>query len=171
MFTALATMAYETIIIKFPKKEYWVKAYYKKTGNEALLQYVPNGQARNNWTRAIIIHSYNHSLYPVNVFLNNNLVRFQQANPTAKYKTIRLTANDAIAMRCTDNYQNRKAQCEFFRVTRGAEGLVTIHYMNKNIQDFMDNYNEWYNIIKKARLYNSYYRDERILDKSEYFEL
>ena len=60
---------------------------------------------------------------------------------------------------------------EFFRVTRGYEGIVTIHYMNKDKDDFMENYNQWYNIIKRAKLYNSYYRDERMLDKAEYFEL
>lgn len=64
-----------------------------------------------------------------------------------------------------------QGQCEFFRVTRGYEGIVTIHYMNKNKEDFMENYNQWYNIIKRAKLYNSYYRDERMLDKAEYFEL
>ena len=40
-----------------------------------------------------------------------------------------------------------------------------------NKDDFMENYNQWYNIIKRAKLYNSYYRDERMLDKAEYFEL
>ena len=58
IFSALSVFAYETIIIKFPDKELWVKGYYKKIGNEALLQYVPNGQSSNNWTRSIVIHSY-----------------------------------------------------------------------------------------------------------------
>lgn len=167
----LSVFAYETIIIKFPDKELWVKAYYKKAGNEAILQYVPNGQKSNDWTRSIVVHSYKHSTYPINVFLANNTARLLKTNPTSRYKTLRLTNDDAIIGRCTDNYGKIEAQCEFFRVTRGYEGIVTIHYMNKDKDDFMYNYSQWYNIIKKARLYNSYYRDERTFDKAEYFEL
>ena len=171
LLVTLSAMAYETIIIKFPDKELWVKAYYKKIGTEAILQYVPNGQSSNNWTRTIVVHSYNGSTYPINIFLSNNLARMRKINPTGSYKTLRLTPNDAIAGRCTEAYGKVEAQCEFLRVTRGYEGIVTIHYMNKNKDDFMENYSQWYNIIKKARLYNSYYRDERTLDKAEYFEL
>lgn len=167
----IPALAYETIIIKFPDKELWLKGYYKKVGNEAILQYVPKGQSSNDWRRSIVIHSYKHSTYPINVFLNNSSARLLRINPTAPYKTLRLTPNDAIIGRCTHSYKNIEAQCEFLRVTRGYEGIVTIHYMNKDKEDFMMNYNQWYNIIKRAKLYNSYYRDERILDKAEYFEL
>lgn len=171
LLTALTALAYETIIIKFPDKELWVKAYYKKVNNEAILQYVPNGQSSNNWNRTVVVHSYKNSNYPINIFLNNNMARMKKINPTAQYKTLRLTAYDAIAGRCTDDYGNVKGQCEFLRATKGYEGIVTIHYMNKDKENFMDEYSKWYNIIKKARLYNSYYRDERMLDKAEYFEL
>ncbi len=171
LLSTLCVFAYETIIIKFPNKELWVKAYYKKIGNEALLQYVPRGQARDNWSRAIVIHSYKYSNYPINVFLSNTTDKMQKINPTSPYKTLRLTENDAIVGRCTTNYNKVQGQCEFLRVTKGYEGIVTIHYMNKNKDDFMYHYNQWYDIIKKAKLYNSYYRDERTLDKAEYFEL
>lgn len=171
LLSTLCVFAYETIIIKFPNKELWVKAYYKKIGNEALLQYVPRGQARDNWSRAIVIHSYKYSNYPINVFLSNTTDKMQKINPTSPYKTLRLTENDAIVGRCTTNYNKVQGQCEFLRVTKGYEGIVTIHYMNKNKNDFMYHYNQWYDIIKKAKLYNSYYRDERTLDKAEYFEL
>lgn len=171
LFSALSVFAYETIIIKFPEKELWVKAYYKKIGNEAILQYVPSGQRSNDWVRSIVVHSYKNSGYPIRNFMTNNMAKLTKANPTASYKILRMTDNDSIVGRCTNDYKNIKAQCEFFRVTKGYEGIVTIHYMNKNKTDFMDNYNQWYNIIKRAKLYNSYYRDERTLDKAEYFEL
>ena len=171
LFSTLCVFAYETIIIKFPSKELWVKAYYKKIGNEAILQYVPSGQARDNWTRAVVVHSYKYSNYPISVFLSNTSARMQKINPTAPYKTLRLTENDAIIGRCTKDYNKTQGQCEFLRVTKGYEGTVTIHYMNKNKDDFMYHYNQWYDIIKQAKLYNSYYRDERTLDKAEYFEL
>ena len=143
LLSTLMVFAYETIIIKFPDRENWVKAYYKKVGLEAILQYVPAGQGSNNWTKSVVVHSYNQSTFPISVFLTNSTAKLLKT----------------------------KAQCEFFRVTRGYEGIVTIHYMNKNKEDFMENYNQWYNIIKRAKLYNSYYRDERMLDKAEYFEL
>lgn len=171
LFTALSVLAYETIIIKYPPGELWVKAYYKKRGNEAILQYVPNGQSTNNWERTIVVHSYNESGYPVNVFMNNNLAMMKKTNPTGNYKTLRSTANDAIAGRCTNDYKNISAQCEFFRVTRAHNMVVSVHYINKNKEDFMRNYDEWYNIIKRAKFLNSYYRNERTLNKSEYFEI
>ena len=171
LFTTLSVLAYETIIIKFPDKELWVKGYYRKTPAEAILMYVPNGEYKDNWNRSIVIHSYKESFYPINVFLSNNIARLKKINPNGNYKTLRITQDDAIIGRCTEDYKNVKGQCEFFRVTRGYEGTVTIHYMNKDKDNFMAHYNEWYNIIKKAKLYNSYYRDERTFDKAEYFEL
>ena len=171
MLSTLSVFAYETIIIKFPDKELWIKSYYRKVGNEAILQYVPSGQHKDDWSRTIVVHSYKNSNYPINVFISNNTAKMMKINPTGKYKTLRLTQDDAIVGRCTENYGKIQAQCEFLRVTRGYEGMVTIHYMNKNKSDFMANYNRWYDIIKKAKLYNSYYRDERIMDKGEYFEL
>ena len=170
LFVILPVFAYETIIIKFPERQNWVKAYYKKSGSEAILQYVPNGQTSNDWRQSIVVHSYQNKL-PVNIMISTNAARLMKVNPTAQFKTLRMTPNDAIIGRCTENYKNIEAQCEFFRATVGYETNVTIHYMNKNKDDFMNNYHQWYNIVKRAKLYNSYYRDERTLDKSEYFEL
>ncbi len=170
-FLTLSVFAYETVIVHFPDKELWIKGYYKKTPTEAILQYVPGGQSSNNWTRTVVIHSYKGSQYPINVFLSNTTARMLKINPTASYKTLFLRPDNAIVGRCTNNYGKIQSQCEFLRVTRSYEGTITIHYMNKNKQEFMNEYNKWYKIIKDARLYNSYYRDERILDKAEYFEL
>lgn len=68
LLSTLMVFAYETIIIKFPDKELWVKAYYKKVGLEAILQYVPAGQGSNNWTKSVVVHSYNQSTFPISVF-------------------------------------------------------------------------------------------------------
>jgi hypothetical protein len=171
LITTLAVFAYETVIINYPSGELWVKAYYKKVGLEAILQYVPKGQSHNDWTRSIIIHSYNESGYPVKVFITNDLARMQKTNPTGNYKYLKFADNDAIAGRCTTDYKSVKAQCEFYRVTRAHGGIITMHYINRNKDDFMANYQQWYEIIKRAKYYNTYYRDERTLDKSEYFEL
>lgn len=171
LLTTLSVFAYETIIIKYPAGELWVKAYYKKVGNEAILQYVPKGQSHEDWKRSIIVHSYNESAMPVRSFIATDLARMMKTNPTAGYKYLKLTDNDSMAGRCTQDYKGVKAQCEFYRVTRAHGGVISLHYINRDKDDFMKNYNQWFDIIKRAKYYNSYYRDERTFDKSEYFEL
>lgn len=171
LFLIPTVIAYETVIIKYPPGELWVKAYYKKIGNEAILQYVPNGQTSKEWNRTIIVHSYFDSSYPINIFISNELMRMKKTNPTGNYRYLKYTPVDSMAFRCTENYKDIKAQCEFYRVTNAHKGIISLHYINRDKEDFMDNYREWYNIIKKAKYYNSYYRDERTFDKSEYFEL
>ena len=171
LVTTLVAFAYETIIIKYPPGELWVKAYYKKVGLEAILQYVPKGQTHENWKRTIIVHSYNESGFPVSTFISNDLARMMRTNPTANYTYLRMTDYDSIAGRCTNDYKNIKGQCEFYRTSRAHGGIITLHYITRDKADVMANYKEWYEIIKKAKYYNSYYRDERTFDKSEYFEL
>lgn len=171
LLSSLCVFAYETIIIKYPDGERWEKAYYKKAGNEAILQYTPYGETSNNWIRSIVIHSYNNSGYPVRVFSNNSLQKMRKVNPTASYKTLRMGANDAVFTRCTEDYKNVKGQCEFYRVTKAHDNIVTIHYMNKNKENFKDNYTIWLEIIRTAKFLNTYYRNDRTLNKSEYFEL
>lgn len=171
LFSALAVFAYETVIIKFPDKEVWDKVYYKKQGLEAILQYVPRGQTQKNWNRAIIVHAYDQISYPVTVFMANNIAMMAKNNPTAPYKYLRLNDHDSIAGRCTKNYKGIHSQCEFFRATRAHGGIISIHYINKDKDDFMRNYQLWYNVISKAKFMNSYWRNDRILNKSEFFEL
>lgn len=167
----LSAIAYETIIIKYPDGQIWEKVYYKRFGNEVILHYAPKGQTHHNWIRSIVVHAYNDSTFPVNVFTFNNLAKLTQKNPTGSYKYLKLTENDIIAGRCTKDYKGIHSQCEIYRVTRAYKGIVTIHYINKNKDDFWKTYDEWYKIIKEARFLNSYYRNERTLNKSEYFEL
>ncbi len=166
-----SVFAYETAIIRFPDGERWDPAFYKKNGNEAILQYVPLGQTNDNWVRSIVLHSYNHNEYPVDQFVSTNLARMQKANPTAKYKTLKLSKNDAMFTRCTDDYQKVQGQCEFYRATQAHGGIITIHYMNKNKADFKDNYTLWFEIVKQIKFLNSYYRGERTFNKSDFFEL
>jgi hypothetical protein len=95
----------------------------------------------------------------------------RKANPTAPYKTLKMGINDAMFTRCTDNYKNIKGQCEFYRVTKAHDNIISIHYMNKNKENFKINYTVWLEIIRTAKFLNTYYRNDRTLNKSEYFEL
>ena len=171
LFSSLMVFAYETVIIKYPAEEMWQKAYYKKIGDEAILQYVPKGQSKENWKRTIVAHSYYQSGYPIRVFIANELLKMMKMNPTAQYKYLKLTDIDVIAGRCTNDFKNIPAQCEFFRATRAHSGIITLHYINRDKEDFMENYHQWYDIIKKAKYMNSYYRGDRIFNKAEFFEL
>ena len=171
LLTSISVLAYETVIIKYPDGEIWEKVYYKKVGDEAILQYVPKNQTFKNWNRTIIIHSYYESTWPVNVFIANELLRMTRNNPTANYKYVKLSPEDSIAGRCTKDYHGIKSQCEFYRVTRAHNGLISIHYINRDKEDFFKNYNQWYEIIKKAKFLNTYWRNERTLNKPQYFEL
>lgn len=171
LLSTINVLAYETIIIKYPEGEIWEKAYYKKSGDEAILQYVPKNQTAQNWNRSIIIHSYYKSAWPTNVFMANELLKMSKNNPTGKYKYLKLSPNDSIAGRCTEDYKGIKSQCEFYRVVNAHEGIISVHYINRDREDFFKNYKQWYEIIKKAKFLNTYWRNERTLNKSEYFEL
>ena len=170
-FSIIAVSAYETIIFHFPDGELWESAFYKKRGNEAILQYVPGGQTSNNWVRTIVVHSYNESDAPATYFAQNEMRKMLKINPTAKYKTIKASENDAIFTRCTDKYNELPEHCEFLRITKAHGGIVTVQYMNRNKKDFENNYTLWLEVIRGARLMNSPYRTERTFDKSMYFEL
>ena len=171
LLTTLGVCAYETIIFHFPDGELWESAYYRKIGNQAILQYVPGGQTSEIWTRSIVVHSYNEMDYPASYFASTEMRKMLKLNPTGKYQTIKARENDAIYTRCTEDYKNIPAQCEFLRITKAHGGTVSIQYMNRNKKDFENNYTLWLEVIRNARLMNSYYRGERTFDKALYFEL
>lgn len=169
--TALAVSAYETIIFHFPDGERWEGAFYRKRGYEAIVQYVPAGQTTSNWKRAVVVHSYNENESPAPYFAQTEIRKMYKINPKGKYQTIKSRENDAIFTRCTEDNNNVQAHCEFLRITRAHGGIVTIQYMNRNKTDFENNYTLWLEVIRGARLMNSYWRDERTFDKSLYYEL
>ena len=169
--STLSCIAYETIIFHFPDGELWESAFYRKRGSEAILQYVPGGQTSENWTRTIVVHSYNDNDYAVSYFAQKEMLKMRRINPTGKYVTIKARENDAIYTRCTDDYKDIKGHCEFLRITHAHGGIVTMQYMNRDKKDFKNNYTLWLQVIRDARLMNSYWRNERTFNKSIYFEL
>ncbi len=170
-FLSLAAIAYETIIIDFPKKTKWDVAFYRNIGTEAILQYVPSGESYSKWTQTVIVHSYKDYTYPANQLSDMLTAQLQRQNPTGRYNYLRYTGVDAIAVRTTNNYNKILGQSEIFRTTKAAEGLMTIQYIDKNKTRFKENYNMWLKIIRDARTYNSYWRDNRVLNKGESYEL
>lgn len=170
-FIQLFSFAYETIIIDFPKGTKWNVAYYQNIGTEAILQYVPDGQTYKNWKQTVIVHSYKDSTFFAHQLSDRVVAQLQKQNPTGTYKYFKYSSVDAIAIRSTKNYNGVLAQGEIFRTTKAAEGLMTIQYIDRNKEHFKQNYAMWLKIIRDARTYNSYWRDDRVLNKGENYEL
>lgn len=176
-FLTQRALAYQTVLVDFPENQGWHAVYYGTQDNEAILQYVPVGQSYENWTKTVIFHSYKNADGSEN--LSNNAARFmdkttsqmEHQNSSQLYKYTKYNDMDSIAVRCVQKNAYIPTQCEIYRVSNSFEGLITMHYINKNIPDYKNTYDLWYEIIKDIRIYYSYYREDRILDKATSFEL
>lgn len=167
----VCAFAYETVIIKYPDGELWEAVYYKQTYNEGIAQYVVKGDTSKHWSKTVIIHSYNNYINTARTLIGSVIELNQRQNPTSRYTFVKNTSNDAIAVRCTNYYKNLVPQCEILRAAKGHKGIITIHYINKNISEYRDTYDDWYERIKKAIFYESYFRNDRILNKALYLEI
>lgn len=170
-FIQLVSAAYETIIIDFPKGEKWNVVFYKKIGAEAILQYVPEGQTYNKWKQTIIVHSYKDNNSSPAQLSNIVTAQLQVQNPTGRYKYLKYGDFDSIAVRGTADYKGIAAQGEILRTTKAAEGLMTIQYIDRDREHFKQQFNKWLKIVRDARTYNSYWRDNYVLNKEECYEL
>lgn len=171
LFAANFVLAYQTVLIDFPENQGWHEVYYQKQGSEAILQYVPGGQNETNWTRTLVFHSYPNSIYNSAGFMDRSTAQMESANSTGLYHYTKYSSLDSIAVRCVEKNALVPRQCEIYRVSNSFEGLISMHYINKNVQDFKHNYDTWYQIVKNIRIYQSYYRDDRVMDKATSFEL
>lgn len=169
--TSLTAFAYETVILKYPDVELWEPVFYRKNYMEGIAQYVPKGQTPKDWTKAVIIHSYNEYYGTASGLLDVVTAQNIKQNPTGQYKTLKRDVNDSIVGRCTKSYKNLLPQCEILRSARGHKGVITIHYINKNIPEFRYTYDDWYDRVKKASFYESFFRNDRVLNKSLHLEL
>ena len=168
-------IAYETVIIDFPQNKKWEAAYYATQGHEAILQYTPVGQNANQWTETLIFHSYKDlgatKTDSAAIFMDRTTMQLEARNTSQMYNYLKYTEMDSMATRCIVKNEYIPTQCEFYRVSKSFEGLISMHYINKNTQDFKNNYNLWYNIVKNIKIYRSYYREDRIMDKSSSYEI
>ena len=171
LFFALSAFAYETVLVDFPTDEGWHGVYYRTIRNEAILQYVPRGETAENWTRTLVFHSYKNVSNNASGFLGRTTMQMEAQNASQLYKYIKRSEVDSIATRCIEKNALIPAQCEIYRVSKSFEGLISMHYINKNISDFKNTYDLWYKIVKNIRIYQSYYRLDRIMDKATSFEL
>lgn len=171
IFVPVFALAYQTVLINFPDDEGWHAIFYQKQGHEAILQYVPAGQNDSHWTKTLIIHSYKRSQDSAAKFMDKSTTQMESKNPSQLYKYLKYTPMDSIARRCVKKNALIPSQCEIYRVSKSFEGLITMHYINKNKQDYADTYDDWFDIVRNIDIYNSYFREDRILDKASSFEL
>lgn len=173
IFFATAAIAYQTVLIDFPENQGWHSVYYNSNSGESILQYVPAGQTSENWMRTLVFHSYKNLDWTDSsaAFMDRTTMQMESKNSTQLYKYTKYSEMDSISTRCITKNQFMPTQCEIYRVSKSFEGLISMHYINKNVQDFKANYDSWYEIVQDISIYNSYYRDDRIMDKATSFEL
>ncbi len=172
-FLAPMALAYETVLVDFPPNQGWHADYYETQGGESILQYVPIGQSADNWTKSVVFHSYKNLTWTDSAaaFMDRTTSEMELKNSSQRYRYTKYNFADSIAVRCVEKNAQIPRQCEIYRVSKSYQGLISMHYINKNITDYKNTYDMWYQIIKDVRIYYSYYRQDRILDKATSFEL
>lgn len=168
-FMQNTTQAYETVLVEFPNAG-WHKVFYQKRDHQVIGQYLPSGQSRDNYIESMVFHSYKGeknrrltALYMLEYHIGQAMYRYNDMQLTY----IKNDSNDAIAIWCSE----RASQCEIVRSTQGFEGIITMHYINKNPQYFQNICSQWLNIVRGIKLYYSYYRWDVIMNKANTVEL
>lgn len=164
---------YEALIINFPEKEGWKNVYYYKTDRETIVQFVPRGETKEKWTRSVIFRSYKQDLNRTTPkrLKNNLLLGVKKINNSIKYVNYKNTEDDTITGWCVKKNKKMNGQCEILRTTFGHESMVSIHYIDKNINSTKKIDKKWLEILKYTRVYYSYYRMDRLLNREMIFEL
>ena len=174
LFNAQKAECYQTALITYPENnKNWKQIFFKKQDNETISQWLPSYSYSNDWSESVVFHSYNwakgNSCYK---FLLNLLTSVESRNPSMTTKIIKDDAVDSIAVWCAKDTKTMPAQCEILRVTSGYEGLISIHYINKNPEYFLNYQHDlWLNIIKNVRIYYSHFRWDRITGKETSVQL
>ncbi len=164
-----AANSYETVLIDFPNSG-WHRVFYEDRVKEAIVQYVPAGQTKTNYIETVIFHSYKWE-YSSNISAQS-ILKYQLNQTALRYRDIELTylkddPMDTIAVWCSKS----ASQCEILRAAQGYEGIITMHYINNNPQYFQSISPNWINIMRKVRIYYSYYRWDAIMNKSSTVQL
>lgn len=173
LLTAQAVFAYQTVLVDFPPNQGWHSVYYGMQGGEAILQYVPIGQTYEEWNKTVVFHSYRDLTWTDSAaaFMDRTTQQMELQNSSQSYRYIKYTDADSISTRCVQKNANIGTQCEIYRVSKSFDGLISMHYINKNVQDYKNTYNLWFQIMQNIRIYYSYYMDDRVLNKATSFEL
>ena len=169
----LPCFCYETVIVEFPETEGWHIVYSNTSVNETIVQFMPRGETRENWTRTVVFHSYpqmkerNVSALVLQQRILQNVLK---KNNTFKYKSLRNQRDNTLGYWCVKKNDKMSAQCEILRTVQGYETIISMHYINKNISDLKNIENNWIKIIDDVKNYYAYYRMDRMLNRATIFE-
>lgn len=171
-FIATPVFAYQTVTMDFPGN--WYKVNYITNDNDAIVQFVRQGYNANNWNESVVFHTFKWSKNRATTaksLMMYLLQDVQKKNPTMKVEYLRLDTEETLSSWCVQATKIMPAHCELLRTTQSFEGALSMHYINKNPQNYASVKKDWIERMSKARVYQSYFRLDRILNKSMTFEL
>ena len=169
-----AANAYQTALITYPDyNKNWKQIYFGKQYDETISQWIPAYSYQNDWTGSVVFHAYNwakgNNCYK---FMSNLLASVASQNTTMRSTIIKDRPEDSVAIWCADKNKVMPAQCEILRVTSAYEGIVSIHYINKNPKYFLQyQQKDWLSIVRNVRIYYSYFRWDRVTGKETSVQL
>lgn len=170
----LNAIAYETVVIDFPYST-WKTILYKKTSGGSIVQFIKKSESKNNYSESVIFHSYRNTSVNSRFLIQSLLQKsFRQSNiENIKPRYLKLDPDDSIALWCSDSKGiSSIKQCEIIRSTKAlTKGVITMRYISKNPSHFKSVQNTWINTLVNTKLYYSYYRWERVMNKAVTFEL
>ena len=169
---AKPAFAYQTVAMDFVGL--WYKINYVNNERDAIVHYIRQGYTKDNWTESIVFHTFKWTKdkeMSAQELMSSLLNDVRRKNNTIQVEYIKRHPQDMIASWCVDKNENMQAHCEILRTTQSFDGALSMHYLNKNIDHFNLVKQEWLERIRKARVYQSYFRLDRILNKSMTFEL
>lgn len=174
IFFAQSADAYQTALITYPDyNKNWKQVYFGKQDEEVISQWIPSYSYNNDWAESVVFHAYKwakgNNCYK---FMSNLLAGVASQNKTFKSQILKDKFEDSMAIWCVDKTTAMAAQCEILRVTSSYEGIISIHYINKNPENFMQYQKDpWLKIIQNVRIYYSYFRWDRVTGKETSVQL
>ena len=169
---AVPAFAYQTVAMDFVGL--WYKMNYINNERDAIVHYVRQGYNKDTWSESIVFHTFKwtkESGMSARELMQSLLAEVRKKNSSLKVEYVKKHEEDMIVSWCVDKNELMDAHCEILRTTQSFEGALSIHYINKNPKDFLYVKQDWLNKIRKARIYQSYFRQDRILNKALTFEL
>ena len=171
----LKVNAYETVVMEFPYSTWKPILYKKNSSSGSIVQFIKKAESKDNYSESVIFHSYRNTSANSRFLIQSLLKKsFRQSKiENIKPRYLKLDPDDSIALWCSDSSDiNSIKQCEIIRSTKAlTKGVITIRYISKNPSHFKRVQNIWLDAIVNTKLYYSYYRWERVMNKAVTFEL
>ncbi len=164
--------AYQTVVMDFPGN--WYKLNYMNSESDAIIQFVRSGYNANNWQESVVFHTFKWSLgrnLNAQRLRDSLLSDVRRRNSSIKINYLKNNEEDTLTSWCVTGNKALSSQCELLRTTQSFEGAMSMHYINKSPQNYYYVRKDWENRIGKAVVYQSYFRLDRVLNKSMTFEL